>query len=369
MPQVLRFPRVFFTLAAALLATSAAGLPAAAQQAVKEKVVGGPYVVNVGPQSATVMWVVQTGGVSLGSAPWKMDITAPVLRAQRLTLTSLKPGMKFYYEAFDGDAGKGSYKTPPSGAARFQFVVFGDTRTRDDVHRSVVSAILKYADPDFVVNTGDLVANGQDTSLWPVFFDIERELLRKAAFFPILGNHEHNAKNYFDFFDAKPYYSFDWGSAHFTLIDSDIANAGATQAERVAFWQKETRWLEEDLRSAQGADFRFLVAHNPPITAVRSRQGENRHMVALEPMLEKYRLSAGFFGHDHNYQHYLKNGVHYITTGGGGAPLYDVDMPPEGITKKVERTDNFVIVKIDGKKARIEARKPSGETIDVTELP
>ena len=352
-----------------LLAIGAAGLSAAAQQAVSEKVVGGPYVVNVGPQSATVMWVVQTGQVSLGSAPGVMDKRAPVLRAQKLALTGLRPGTKYYYEAFDGDAGKGSYKTPPSGAAQFQCVVFGDTRTRHDVHRSVVNAILKYADPDFVVNTGDLVADGRDTSLWPVFFDIERELLRKAAFFPILGNHENNAKNFYDFLDARPYYSFDWGSAHFTLIDSDIANAGGTQAEKDAFWEKETRWLEEDLRSAQGADFRFLVAHHPPMTAVRGRQKDNRHMAALEPMFEKYRVSAGFFGHDHNYQHYLKNGVHYIVTGGGGAPLYDVDTPPAGITKKVERTENFVIVKIDGKQARLEAMKPSGEIIDVAELP
>jgi len=304
------------------------------------------------------MWVVQSG-----------EGTAPVLRAQKRTFTGLKPGTKYDYQAFDGDAGKGSYKTAPSGPARFQFVAFGDTRTRHDVHRSVVNAILKYADPDFVVNTGDLVADGQNTSQWPIFFDIERELLRKTAYFPIPGNHEVNSKNYFDFMDAKPYYSFDWGSAHFTLIDSDIANTGATQAERDAFWQRETRWLEEDLRSAQRADFRFLVAHHPPISAVTRRQGESRHMAALEPMFEKYRLSAGFFGHDHNYQHYLNNGVHYITTGGGGAPLYDVDRPPAGITVKVERTENFVIVRIDGKKARLSAMTPGGETIDVTELP
>ena len=369
MPRALRFLQVLSVLAAVLLVSITAGFPFAAQPAAQQKVVGGPYAVNVGPQSATVMWVVQSGQGSQGSAPWKMDRTAPVLRAQKLSFTNLKPGTKYSYEAFPGEAGKGSYKTPPSGEAHYQFVVYGDTRTRHDVHRSVVNAILKYADPDFVVHTGDLVADGQDTSQWPIFFDIERELLRKAAFFPILGNHERNAKNYFDFLDAKPYYSFEWGSAHFTLIDSDIENAGTTQAERDAFWLKETRWLEEDLKGAQGADFRFLVAHNPPITAVRGRQGDNRHMIALEPMFEKYKLSAGFFGHDHNYQHYFKNGVHYITTGGGGAPLYDVDLPPAGITKKVARTENFVIVKIDGKKARIEALKPTGETIDVTELP
>ena len=91
-------------------------------------------------------------------------------------------------------------------------------------------------------------------------------------------------------------------------------------------------------------------------------------MTALEPMFEKYRLSAGFFGHDHNYQHYLKNGVHYFITGGGGAPLYDVDTPPPGITRKVESTENFVIVKVDGQKARLQAIRPNGESIEITEL-
>ena len=60
--------------------------------------------------------------------------------------------------------------------------------------------------------------------------------------------------------------------------------------------------------------------------------------------------------------------MNYFTTGGGGAPLYDVDTPPEGITVKVLSTENFVIVNVDGKKARIEGRKPDGSLVDVAEL-
>jgi hypothetical protein len=86
------------------------------------------------------------------------------------------------------------------------------------------------------------------------------------------------------------------------------------------------------------------------------------------PMFEKYKLSAGFFGHDHNYQHYLRNGIHYFITGGGGAPLYDVNKPPEGITKKVESTEHFVVVKVEGKTARVEALRLDGTSIEVTEL-
>jgi 3',5'-cyclic AMP phosphodiesterase CpdA len=247
-------------------------------------------------------------------------------------------------------------------------VVYGDTRTRHDVHRTVIQGILKNAQPDFVMHTGDLVAEGSDASLWPIFFDAERELLRHAAFFPTLGNHERDAKNYFDFMDARPFYSFNWGSAHFTVFNSDIENAGATRAEKDAFWAEQARWLEADLRDAQNADFRFVFAHHPPETAVKRRQGENPRMTELEPLFEKYHLSAGFFGHDHNYQHYLKNGVHYFTTGGGGAPLYDVDTPPPGITIKVESIENFVMVNVDGRKARVEAVTPSGARLDVAEL-
>jgi hypothetical protein len=169
--------------------------------------------------------------------------------------------------------------------------------------------------------------------------------------------------------DAKPYYSFDWGGAHFAVIDSDIENTGDTREQKDAFWQEQTRWLEADLKAAQSADFRFLTGHQPPMTAVRRRQGDNPQMTALEPMFEKYKLSAGFFGHDHNYQHYVKNGVHYFITGGGGAPLYDVDLPPADVMKKVESTENFVRVKITAGKAHVEGIKPNGDTIDIADLP
>ena len=113
---------------------------------------------------------------------------------------------------------------------------------------------------------------------------------------------------------------------------------------------------------------RFLFCHHPPETAVRRRQGANPQMTALEPLFQKYRLTAGFFGHDHNNQHYLKNGVHYFTAGGGGAPLYDVDLPPKGITIKVESTENFVVVNVNGASAHVEAFRPDGQVIDTAEL-
>lgn len=314
-----------------------------------EKLAGGPYVINVGQRTATVGWVVETGEVSLGTAPDSAEKRALLLRNERVLFTGLQPGKTYYYTVPGFEGVKGSFKTSPAQSTPFQFVVYGDTRTRHEVHRKVIDAVLKYSSPDFVVHTGDLVADGADSSLWPVFFDIERDLLKKAAFFPALGNHERNDRQYYDFFAASAYYSFNWGNAHFSVLDSDIANAASTPAARDAFWSEQVRWLEDDLKSNQRADF---------------RQGDNPHMTALMPLLEKYKVTAGFFGHDHKYQHYLKNGIHYFITGGGGAPLYDVDKPPPGITLKVASTENFVIVKVNGKRARVEAMGRNGEAIE-----
>ena len=138
--------------------------------------------------------------------------------------------------------------------------------------------------------------------------------------------------------------------------------------ERDAYWAEETRWLEDDLKTHQNAEFRFVTAHHPPFTAVARRQGDNAHMTALVPLFEKYGVTAALFGHDHNYQHYLKNGIHYIVSGGGGAPLYDVDKPPVGITQKVASVENFVSVSVNGHDVHFETISIDGTVIDKFEI-
>jgi predicted phosphodiesterase len=341
----------------------------AATLAAGQKVVGGPVVVNVTASTATVVWVVESDQATLRAPAGAAPRVSPSLRVEKTTLAGLRPDTRYEYGVGSDGGVKGSFKTPPNGAAPFQFVVFGDTRTRHDVHRRVIEAMLKHGVPDFVVHTGDLVANGDESSLWPVFFDIEKDLLRQAAFFPALGNHERNSRDFYDFFQVTtPYDSFNWGNAHFIVLNSDIGNVAKSKFVRDAYWAEQTRWLEEDLASSQKADYRFVVAHHPPISAVSNRAPGNDWMAALEPLFEKYRLTAGFFGHDHNYQHFLKNGVHYVITGGGGAPLYDVAKPPEGITQKVVSIENFTTIRVDGKVARLEAIAVDGTKLDEIEF-
>src|SRR5271165_3209282 len=187
-----------------------------------DKVVGGPVAVNVTARTATVAWIVQSDDAVMKTADGSEVHSAPVLRSQSVRFTGLKAGKTYEYEVPGRPDLKGSFKTPAAaGDAHFEFVVYGDTRTRDDVHRTVIKALLAHTHPDFAVQTGDLVADGDDPALWPTYFDIEHDLLRQVAFYPALGNHERHSRNYADFLQAAPYYSFDWGNAHFSVLRSE----------------------------------------------------------------------------------------------------------------------------------------------------
>src|SRR5215472_107623 len=89
--------------------------PVVAEEPSPERVVGGPYAVNVGPRSATIMWIVERGQASVGLAPDKMSQAVPLLRAEKILLTGLKPGTQYFYQSFAGEAGKGSFRTAPVG--------------------------------------------------------------------------------------------------------------------------------------------------------------------------------------------------------------------------------------------------------------
>src|ERR1035441_9943980 len=219
-----------------LLLAGAAALSAA------PALLGGPFVVNVTRNTATVVWIVQSDELTLPSPAGAAARPYPSFRVEKTTMTGLQPNTRYDYDIPGQEGVKGWFKTAPTALQPYHFLLYGDTRTRHDVHRKVIEQILKNGIPDFALQSGDLVENGFDNALWPTFFDIERDLLRQTVLFPALGNHERDCYNFYDFFQlTNSYYSFNWGNAHFSVLNSDVANAAPTERERAAFWAEQTR--------------------------------------------------------------------------------------------------------------------------------
>jgi hypothetical protein len=356
---------VLACLASWACSVAATGFFAASQQPAK-----GPVVQNVQEDRATVTWVTQQKSGELRQLPEGGPLTVQEPVYHRVDVTGLKPGTPYKLSlALYGLDAEVNFATAPKGDADFSFVVWGDTRTRHEVHARVAARVLR-ENPSFVLHTGDLVANGQSMDDWDKFFEIEKDLLRNVPFYPVLGNHERNTPLFSQYF-AFPgggdghYYSFDWGAVHIVGLDNN--QTGPSEQIKGAFLQYELDWLRDDL-ARNTRPLIFIFFHQPLYTAVRARRESAAKLAEkMEPFLLSGGVTAVFSGHDHNYQHHLKSGLHHIVTGGGGAPLYDVD-PIPGVTLKAAKTENYVRVRVTGSSAKVEAFDIEGKLLDSFEL-
>jgi acid phosphatase type 7 len=81
------------------------------------------------------------------------------------------------------------------------------------------------------------------------------------------------------------------------------------------------------------------------------------------PLFEKYKVSVVFAGHMHNYQRRIDNGITYIVTGGGGAPLYDLQ-PGNVPAIASAKTYHAIDITINGSTLSAVVKTPGGQQID-----
>lgn len=212
---------------------------------------------------------------------------------------------------------------PETGVPLFRFVVYGDTRTNHRIHQQIVQSVLD-ANPDFILQTGDLVQFSALSSQWTRFDRITQPIRDKnIPYYPARGNHDSGPGSRYaaevrDIFDSgnKLYYRFDRQGLRFICLDTESAiNEESAQYH----------WLEGELKHAQ-KDGKFVVPFfHEAIFSVGNHAGENRALRSvLHPLFMQYGVKIVFQGHDHLYYRTLRDNITYVVTGGGGAPLYDI---------------------------------------------
>jgi hypothetical protein len=195
--------------------------------------------------------------------------------------------------------------------------VYGDSRTGHDAHIRIVSQLLA-VHPAVVFHSGDLVEDGTSETDWDIFKAITADLRAQAEFFPALGNHELQSQLFFDNFDLpgnEQWYSVERNRVHFTIINSCVDISSTSD---------QYQWLVEDLSSVDDSIwFRAVVFHHPPYSTGAHYAECAYFRSILVPVFAQYGVDIVFNGHDHDYERSHCDDIHYIVTGGGGAPLRD----------------------------------------------
>ena len=377
------------------------------------------------------------------------------------TFNMLKPGAVFQYRVskngqviFTSEAK--SLKSPEQS---YRIAISGDMGAGNNTSRRMAHEIYK-AKPDMVAIAGDIVYNRglvseYTTKFWPVYNKDNADtlgapLLRSTLFVAAVGNHDALTRDLDRFPDALAYYhfwdqplngpdgkeggslvpvllgsdankkafhdgvgdkyprmtnfSFDYGNAHWTVIDSDP----------YVDWTDSTLrdWLAKDLASASNATWRFVLYHHPCFNSSRAHY-EQQQMRLIAPILEKGKVDIVFAGHVHNYQRTYPltftpdnlgnqlvagtnntrigkivngywvldksfngkkdtkpNGVIYIVTGAGGQGLYnreqtkDKDSWQKFTVKFESRVHSFTVMDVDGSTLVLRQLDINGKEVD-----
>lgn len=234
-----------------------------------------------------------------------------------------------------------------------KIVIYGDTRSQHGVHMKIAN-LIQAEKPDMILFTGDIAGNSRNPLHFLIYAVIENKLWKKAEYYHTRGNHEDKLYNYTLFFDlpnGKTYYSFNRSGMHFIVLDV-IDGGKPVDSEQLA-------WLKNDLEANKDKPIAVSL-HLPLFT---SGKYEPYNAPYLLELFKQYKVLFVFSAHVHCYERSLADGVNYIVTAGGGAPLYPETRTNPNKIIRVQK-HNYCVLTRSGNQYTLTAKDIDGNIID-----
>ncbi len=291
-------------------------------------------------------------------------VHAAVQRHHVFKLDKLRPGTRYWYEVRTGtelSSGKRTFRTLPASPDSYEVVVLGDVRSLPQRWHAVSQQIFRdEAEALFIIGTGDYPVDGSKYALWrKQFFEPARNLLAAKPMWPAIGNHEatrrHDdltrpeASHYFSLFELpgnERWYRVDYHLMTLLVLDSN---------SRLSPDHEQYKWLRQQLRSERKR-FTLVAFHHAPYSSgphgvihpdsTPKEWPLDQGRRFLVPLFEMYGVDLVLNGHDHLYERSSKDGIPYVITGGGGAPLYKINSAPNPYQVVARSVNHYVRLKV-----------------------
>lgn len=358
-------------------------------------IVTGPYLQQGTKSTQTIMWETSETGTSVVEYGEQAPLS---LRAENIepktiheiTLSNLKPQTQYFYRISTKTSKNMlispiyTFQTAVVPGSAFSFVVMGDTFTWvPDFERKRIFDCAWAERPNFVVHVGDVVPDGNKKEQWPMEWLLPAgELMSRVPVYVAIGNHEENAHWFYDYMSypqPENFYSFDYGNAHFVILDSN-------KLKEIALGGKQYQWFDKDMRESK-ATWKFVFLHHPLYSSDDDDYGDTWNGKAstlgdlqtrkLAPLFEKHKVDIVWSGHIHFYERTWpiragkidqKNGVTYIQTGGGGSDLEEPSPVRSWFTAKVLRSWEYCIISINDKTLHMMTYDINGNMFDYLDI-
>lgn len=261
----------------------------------------------------------------------------------------------------------------------FSFIYMGDSQADPQTGdytawgRMLNLAAKDKNNPAFVMIGGDLINDGNDKDEWDSFFAAGGKALKKLHLYPAVGNHD-NTDLYKTLFDLpnngpegkkKAFYSFDFGDAHFTVLDSNAMGAAN---------QEDIDWLKKDLSQTKKT-YKIVMFHHPAYPAVEIPKDNVRAETirkAFVPIMEKAGVDLVLSGHQHVYMRTYpmlngkrdEDGIVYLMGVSGGKQYTPCNY--DYMACSIGNKPVYSIISVNKKGIFIETRDAAGKVVDST---
>jgi predicted phosphodiesterase len=204
----------------------------------------------------------------------------------------------------------------PSEQAPLRFAILGD-RTGEAQAGVFEQAWAEAAAerPAFVITTGDLIEGLNDATALAQWREFEAILqpYRRYPFYAVAGNHDIwspvSERLFEQYAGHPPHYSFDYGKAHFTILDN-------SRSEELP--PEETSFLESDLKAHAAQPLKFVFMHRPFWLIGVAAQNPD---FALHRLVRQYGAQYVIAGHLHQLLRLELQGVTYLSMASSGGRL------------------------------------------------
>lgn len=188
-------------------------------------------------------------------------------------------------------------------------------------------------DPDFIIHLGDMVFDAGSSDSWKQFdYDAENVNNRKIPIYPVLGNHEYYGNNKtakenivsrFPFLNEKTWYSKRINNLGVVLLNSNFDELSKEQNLEQLKWYKSEL---EKFRKDSSINYILAACHHPPFTNSKVVSDDKNVLEKfVTPFMSAPKAQFFLSGHCHSYEHFIKQGKHFIVSGGGGGPRQELE--------------------------------------------
>ncbi len=300
------------------------------------RIARGPLLEQVTSTSAEVTWwtnIPTQSVVSYGIGGYTQTLSDTTSVLQHVVgVSSLSPGTTYQYKVGDGStvSSAASFSTAALPGTSFTFGAIGDFGAGGGGETQNATALATDSS-QFIQTLGDNIypsAGLPDPDFATTYSDFDARLYKPFAkavshksFNPADGNKEYYGDGEFwqnfDLPNNHRWYSYDWGDAHFVVLDSELPVDPASS---------QYSFLQSDLNAHQDSRWRIVAMQKPPYSSTSSGASFKNAQTYLVPLFQTENVNLVLSGNSHNYERTFPllngapagGGITYVVSGGGG---------------------------------------------------